>query len=159
MATSRWKPSVTVAAIVERDGRYLVVEEQTGDGLRLNNPAGHLEPGESPLQAVIRETLEETACRFMPAALVGVYLSRYQRPASSEDVTFLRLAYTGTVGAPEPGRALDHGILRTLWLTADEIRARLPEHRSPLVMKCIDDYVAGQRYPLSVVYAHPSVLA
>jgi 8-oxo-dGTP pyrophosphatase MutT (NUDIX family) len=157
MATSRWKPSVTVAAIVEQDGRYLLVEEQTAEGLRLNNPAGHLDPGESPLQAVIRETLEETACRFVPAALVGVYLSRHQRPASGEDVTFLRLAYTGTAGAPEPGCALDRDIVRTLWLSADELRACPERHRSPLLMRCIDDHRAGRRYPLELVSTDSSV--
>jgi phosphatase NudJ len=157
MVTSRWKPSVTVAAIVEREGRYLLVEEQTGDGLRLNNPAGHLEPGESPLQAVIREMLEETACRFVPTALVGVYLSRHQRPASGEDVTFLRLAYTGTADPPEPGRALDREIVRTLWLSASELRACPERHRSPLLMRCVDDHRAGRRYPLELVSADASV--
>jgi phosphatase NudJ len=157
MSTSRWKPSVTVAAIVEHDGRYLLVEEQTSDGLRLNNPAGHLEPGESALQAVIREALEETACRFTPTALVGLYLSRYQRPASGEDVTFLRLAYTGTVGAPESGRALDREIARTLWLSPDELRACPERHRSPLLMRCVDDHRAGRRFPLDLVRADPSI--
>jgi 8-oxo-dGTP pyrophosphatase MutT (NUDIX family) len=157
-----WKPNVTVAAVVERNGRFLLVEEDTPDGIRLNQPAGHLDPGETPLDGAIREALEETARVFTPCALLGIYMARSVSASSAsarEPVTYLRFAFVGTVGEAEPGRALDHGILRTLWLTADEIRARLAEHRSPLVMKCIDDYVAGQRFPLSVVYAHPSVVA
>ena len=157
-----WKPNVTVAAVVEHDGRFLLVEEDTPDGIRLNQPAGHLDPGETPLDGAIREALEETARVFTPRALLGIYMARSASagPASErEPVTYLRFAFVGTVGEAEPGRSLDHGIRRTLWLTADEIRARLAEHRSPLVMKCIDDYVAGQRFPLSVVYAHPSVVA
>jgi 8-oxo-dGTP pyrophosphatase MutT (NUDIX family) len=154
-----WKPNVTVAAVVERDGRFLLVEEETPDGIRLNQPAGHLDPGETPLDGAIREALEETACMFTPSALLGIYMARSLSATEREPVTYLRFAFVGTVSEPEPGRALDHGIVRTLWLTAGEIQARQPEHRSPLVMKCVDDYVAGQRYPLSVVYAHPSVQA
>lgn len=153
-----WKPNVTVAAVVERAGRFLLVEEDTADGLRLNQPAGHLDPGETPLDGAIREALEETARVFTPSALLGIYMARSLSAAEREPVTYLRFAFVGTVGEAEPGRTLDHGILRTLWLTADEVRARRPEHRSPLVMKCIDDYLAGQRYPLSLVYAHPSVV-
>jgi 8-oxo-dGTP pyrophosphatase MutT (NUDIX family) len=157
MSAPRWKPSVTVAAIIERDGRYLLVEEHTPEGLKLNNPAGHLDLGESPLQAVVRETLEETACDFNPDALLGIYLSRFVRPASGEDVTYLRLAFCGSVGEPQPGRALDDGIVRTLWLTADEIRAQADRLRSPLVQRCIDDHIAGRRYPLEVLSADASV--
>ena len=161
MSNARWKPSVTVAAVIEQDGRYLLVEEHTPDGLRLNNPAGHLDPGESPLQAVMRECLEETARHLVPQALLGLYLSRFVRPARhgqpAEDVTYLRLAYTGTVGEPVPGQALDTGIVRTLWLTPDEIRASAARHRSPLVMRCIDDHRAGVRHPLDVVWADPSL--
>ena len=154
-----WKPNVTVAAVAERDGRFLLVEEETPDGIRLNQPAGHLDPGETPLDGAIREALEETARVFTPTALLGIYMTRSPSARQPEAVTYLRFAFIGTVGEAEPDRALDHGILRTLWLTADEVRARLPEHRSPLVMKCIDDYLAGQRHPLSLVYTHPSVLA
>ena len=153
-ATPRWSPSVTVAAIIE-DGatppRFLLVEEHTPEGLKLNNPAGHLDPGESPQQGVVREALEETARVFTPRALLGVYLSRFVRPASGEDVTYLRLAYSGMVGDPMPGRALDNGIVRTLWLTVDELRASAPRHRSPLVLQCILDHLAGRSYPLEVV--------
>lgn len=154
-----WKPRVTVAVVVERDGRFLMVEEETSDGVRLNQPAGHLDPGETPLQGAVRETMEETAHPFTPTALLGIYISRSASNGDREDVTYVRFAFTGEVGAADAGRPLDAGILRALWLTADEIRARLTEHRSPLVMKCIDDYLAGQRYPLSLVFTHPSVLS
>ena len=156
---SPWKPSVTVAAIVERDGRFLMVEEETSDGIRLNQPAGHLDPGETLVQAAAREALEETAHPFTPSALLGVYVARSAGNGERDDVTYVRFAFTGELGAQEPGRALDDGILRTLWLSADEIRARAPQHRSPLVMKCVEDYLAGRRYPLSFIYTHPSVLA
>lgn len=161
MNPPRWKPSVTVAAIIERDGRFLLVEEQTPEGLRLNNPAGHLDPGESLLQAVQRECLEETACRFAPQALLGVYQSRFQRPARpghpAEDVSYLRFAFAGTVGEPEPGRALDQPIVRTLWLTTDEVRASVARHRSPLVLQCVEDHLAGHRERLDLVRVDPSV--
>jgi len=159
MAQQRFRPGVTVAAIIESGGRYLLVEEHTPEGLRLNNPAGHLEQGESPLQAVCREALEETACRFEPEALVGVYLSRFQRQATGEDVTYVRFAYAGRIGAPEPGHVLDSGIVRTLWLTPAEIRAERARHRSPLLMRCIDDHRAGQRFPLALVHADPTLWA
>lgn len=154
-----WKPNVTVAAVIERDGRFLLVEEETPEGIRLNQPAGHLDPGESPVDGAIRETLEETACEFAPSALLGIYMARSDSARAGVPVTYLRFAFVGTVGEAAPGRSLDNGILRTLWLTADEVRARGPMHRSPLVMKCIDDYLGGQRYPLSLVYSHPSVTA
>jgi 8-oxo-dGTP pyrophosphatase MutT (NUDIX family) len=155
--SARWKPSVTVAAVIERAGRFLLVEEHTPEGLRLNNPAGHLDPGESPQQGVVREVLEETACPFTPQCFVGVYLSRYQRPARGEDVTYLRMAYAGSVGDPEPGRALDTGIVRTVWMTLDELRASRERHRSALVLQCIEDYLAGKRYPLDAVVADDTV--
>jgi len=147
---------VTVAAVIERDGRYLLVEEHTPEGLRLNNPAGHLDPGESPADGAAREALEETAHRFTPTALVGVYLSRFQR--GDDDITYLRLAFCGTLGEAEPGRALDHGIVRTLWMTPQEIRDSADRHRSPLVLRCLEDHLAGRRFPLDLVYTDPSVL-
>ena len=163
MSSPRWSPSVTVAAVVERAGRYLVVEEMTPEGLRLNNPAGHLDPGETLQQAVARECLEETACSFVPQALVGVYLSRFVRPAAADrpaqDVTYLRFAYCGSVGEPEPGRALDTPVLRTLWLTPDELRASADRHRSPLLLRCMEDHLAGRRYPLDAVGADASLFA
>jgi 8-oxo-dGTP pyrophosphatase MutT (NUDIX family) len=154
-----WKPSVTVAAVVERNGRFLMVEEETPDGVRLNQPAGHLDPGESLVEAAAREAIEETAHPFRPMALLGVYVARSLSRDEPEGVTYVRFAFTGELGPQEAGRALDDGILRVLWLAADEIRAREREHRSPLVMKCVDDYLAGRRFPLDFVYTHASALA
>ena len=153
----RWKPSVTVAAIIEREGRFLLVEEHTPEGLKLNNPAGHLDPGESPQQGAVREALEETGRVFMPDRVVGIYLARFQRPARGEDVTYLRFAFGGRAGEPDPARALDTGIVRTLWMTLDEVRASQERHRSALVLRCIEDFVAGKSYPLDLVYCDPSV--
>lgn len=155
--TPRWKPNVTVAAIVEHDGRYLLVEEQTSDGLLLNNPAGHLDPGESPLQAVVREAREETAREFTPQAFLGVYLSRFRRTRTGEDVTYVRLAFAGSVGEADPGLALDTGIVGTVWMTLEEVRASCSRHRSPLVLRCIEDHAAGRRLPLEAVATDPSV--
>jgi phosphatase NudJ len=155
----RFKPNVTVAAIIERDGRFLLVEEESADGLKLNNPAGHIEPGESPVQGCAREALEETGRMFEATALVGVYLARARRESTGEDITYLRFAFCGDCGEPDPARALDAGIVRTLWMTADEIRASAQRHRSPLLVRCIEDYLAGQRHPLSLVYTDPSVTA
>ena len=154
----RWKPSVTVAAIVERDGRFLLVEEHTPEGLRLNNPAGHLDPGESPAEGCAREALEETAHPFTPTALVGVYLSRFQREASGEDITYLRFAFCGTLGELQLDRSLDTGIVRTLWMTPDEIRASSDRHRSPLVLRCMEDYLVGQRFPMALIYTDAAVM-
>ena len=154
----RFQPRVTVAAVIERNGRFLLIEEETSDGLRLNNPAGHLDPGEAPAEGCARETLEETAHRFTPKALVGVYLSRTERP-NGEDVTYMRLAFCGELGEPEPDRPLDTGIVRTLWMTVAQIRASADRHRSPLLLRCVEDYLAGQRYPLSLVYTDASVYA
>jgi ADP-ribose pyrophosphatase YjhB (NUDIX family) len=153
----RWKPNVTVAAIIERDGHYLLIEERTAEGLKLNNPAGHLEAAESPQQAVVREALEETMRAFTPEALLGVYLSRHQHAASGEDITYMRFAYCGTVGDELPGRALDAGIVRSLWMTAEEIRASRDRHRSPLLLRCVQDHLAGVRYPLGLVATDASV--
>jgi phosphatase NudJ len=155
----RFKPNVTVAAIIERDGRFLLVEEESADGLKLNNPAGHIEQGESPVQGCVREALEETGRVFEATSLVGVYLARARRDSTGDDVTYLRFAFCGTCGEPDPSRALDTGIVRTLWMTADEIRASAARHRSPLLLRCIEDYPAGKRYPLSLVYTDASVAA
>jgi 8-oxo-dGTP pyrophosphatase MutT (NUDIX family) len=154
---NRWRPSVTVAAVIERDGRFLMIEEETSEGLKINNPAGHLEPGETPAEGCAREAMEETAWHFRPTALLGVYISRFQRSVTGEDITYLRFAFTGEVGHEEKGRALDHGIVRTMWMTPEELRATADRHRSPLVLRCLEDYLAGVRYPLSAVYCDPSV--
>jgi 8-oxo-dGTP pyrophosphatase MutT (NUDIX family) len=157
----RWKPSVTVAAVIERDGRFLLVEEHTPEGLRLNNPAGHLDPGESPAEGCARETLEETTHSFRPTALVGVYLSRFQRPDTQagtvQDITYLRFAFCGELGEAQAGRALDAGIVRTLWMSPDEIRASKARHRSPLLLQCMEDYLAGQRHALDLIYTDAAV--
>ena len=165
---------MTVAAVIARDfngtPKFLLVEEHTRDGLKLNNPAGHLDPGESPAQGCARETLEETAFHFTPTALVGVYLSRFQRPfeqatagkapeETQEDITYLRFAFCGQLGNQVAGQALDEGIVRTVWLTADEIRASTAMHRSPLLLRCMEDYLAGKRHPLDLITTDNSVFA
>ncbi len=142
-----WKPNVTVAAIVEKAGRFLLVEERVDGQTVLNQPAGHLDEGESLLTAVIRETLEETAWHFVPEALLGIY--RWPHPSNS--ATYLRFAFIGAVSRHEKGKLLDHGILRALWLTAEEVGQQRERHRSPQVQRCIDDYRAGARYPLSLL--------
>ncbi|TRZ68625.1 MAG: NUDIX hydrolase [Rhodocyclaceae bacterium] len=142
-----WKPNVTVAAVIERAGRFLVVEEETDDGIRLNQPAGHLDAGESLPAACARETLEEAAWHFAPTALIGVY--QWRRPAG--DLTYLRFAFSGELGEHQAGRALDTGILQALWLTPAELEAMRDRHRSPLVMQCVADYVAGRRFPLDLI--------
>jgi phosphatase NudJ len=155
LSQERWKPAVTVAAIIERDGRFLLVEEHTADGLKLNNPAGHLDAGESPVQGCVREALEETTHRFTPTALLGVYLSRSIKPG--QDVTYLRLAFRGELGDAVPGAELDKGIVRTLWMTPDEIRASAARHRSPLLLECMEDYLRGQCLPLTCIYTDDTV--
>jgi 8-oxo-dGTP pyrophosphatase MutT (NUDIX family) len=154
-----WRPSVTVAAVIEHNGKFLLVEEDTADGVRLNQPAGHLDPKESLIDAAVRETLEETARNFTPSGFLGAYMSRYMSARTQEDVTYVRFAFIGTAGEQIPGRKLDKEIRRTLWISADELRAVPDLHRSPLVMRCVDDYLAGRRLPLDAVYMHESVLA
>ncbi len=144
-----WKPNVTVAALIEREGRFLLVEEETGEGIRINQPAGHLDQGESLIAACARETLEETAWHFKPASLVGIY--QWTRPAG--DITYLRFAFCGALGAHEEDRLLDTGILRALWLTPAEIEVARERHRSPLVMQCVADYLAGRRFPLDLIHS------
>lgn len=160
--TNRWKPSATVAAVIEKNGKFLLVEEHTPEGLRLNNPAGHLDEGESLVDACRRETLEETSYHFTPQELVGVYMSRFQRAATArravQDVTYLRFAFCGSLGELQTGRQLDAGIVRTLWLSVDEIRASTSRHRSGLVLQCIADYLTGQRFPLSLIHTDQSVI-
>lgn len=142
-----WKPNVTVAAVVERDGRFLMVEEETPEGLRLNQPAGHLEPGESLLAAATRETFEETAHAFTAEALVGIY--HWQMPQS--DVTYLRFTFAGTVGSRVAYAQLDTGIVRTLWMTIEELRQCRERHRSPLVLRSVEDWLSGRRFGLDLL--------
>ena len=151
-----WKPSVTVAAVIERDGRFLLIEEETSEGVKLNQPAGHLDPHESLQQAVVREVLEETAHDFTPTALVGMYMSRYCSKRRGTDVTYLRFTFCGTAGK-EHDVPLDDGIIRTLWMTRAEIAASEQRHRSPIVLRCVDDYLAGLRAPLALLHTHASV--
>ena len=142
-----WNPEVTVAAIVEKDGRFLMVEERAGGRLVLNQPAGHLEDRETLLEAVIRETREETAWRFHPEALVGVYL--WRNPA--DERSFLRFAFCGSVDDHQPTRPLDIGIVRTAWMSHEQLLAQTPRLRSPMVMRCLDDFLRGSRQPLESV--------
>lgn len=158
MNAPRWKPSVTVAAVIAQGGRYLLVEERTAAGLQLNQPAGHLEPHESPQQGAVREALEETGRVFTPEALLGVYMAA-SHDARGEPTTWLRFAYCGRAGEADPARPLDDGIVRTLWMTLEEVRASVARHRSPLVLRCIEDHAAGQRHPMAVVFTDESVIA
>jgi len=138
---------VTVAALAERAGRFLVVEESIGGKLVLNQPAGHLEPGETLVQAVARETREETAWRFAPQALLGVYLWQPVQGTTA----FLRFAFAGTVSDHDAAQSLDAGIVRTHWLTRAELAAREAQLRTPLVLRCVDDYLSGRRLPLDAI--------
>ena len=142
-----WKPDVTVAAVIERNGKFLLVEEETSQGVRFNQPAGHLEADESLLDAVKREVLEESAYHFVPQHLLGIY--RWH--SADSDTTYLRFAFTGAIAGHEAGRPLDSGILQTVWLTSDEIRAIRSRHRSPLILRCVEDHIAGKRYPLELL--------
>ncbi len=142
-----WKPNVTVAAVIEQDGKFLLVEEQTKQGLRFNQPAGHWEPGETLLAGAAREVLEESAYEFEPQHLLGVY--RWHSTLSN--TTFLRFAFSGRILSHHPERMLDKGIVRAVWMTPDEIRATQTRHRSPLILRCIEDYLAGKRYPMELI--------
>lgn len=149
MATDWKPPSVTVAAVIEREGRFLMVEEEH-DGRRVyNQPAGHLDPGESLVAACAREVMEETAHRFTPQSLVGIYRWLY----APRDITFIRFTFAGRVDGFEAGRALDTDIIAAHWFTREELAASVAMHRTPLVMSCIDDYLAGKRFALDV-FAH-----
>jgi len=154
-----WKPNATVAAVVERDGRLLMVEEDTPDGLRLNQPAGHLDPGETLQQAAVRETLEETGWSVEPVAMLGLYMARYVSARAGVDVTYLRHAFVCRPMSQDAGRALDTGIVRALWMTPAEILACADRHRSPLVSRTVADWLAGRRFPLDLVWTDPGVLA
>ncbi len=143
-----WKPEVTVAAVIERSGRFLLVEERIRGRLVLNQPAGHLEDGETLLDAVVRETLEETAWRFTPDSLLGIYQWR-----SPRGHTTLRFAFTGTVQGHDAARPLDPPIVTTHWFAREDIAQRAARLRTPLVLRCIDDWLAGRRLPLDALTA------
>ncbi|MCE1240814.1 MAG: NUDIX hydrolase [Azonexaceae bacterium] len=142
-----WKPNVTVAAVVQRDGKFLLVEEETDAGLAFNQPAGHLEEGESLVDAVVREALEETAYHFRPTHLVGIY--QWKHPVKA--LTYLRFAFGGELRGYEAGRPLDDGIVGARWLTLDEVKATQARHRSPLILRCCEDLLAGRHYPLDLL--------
>jgi 8-oxo-dGTP pyrophosphatase MutT (NUDIX family) len=141
------RPAVTVATVVERDGRYLMVEEETRAGRKLNQPAGHLESGESIAAGAARETLEETGWRVRPTEVIGIYTWT----AADNGATFVRFTYAAEILGHDAGRALDHGIVQALWLTYDELTARRADHRTPLVLRCVDDHRAGRRWPAGLI--------
>jgi 8-oxo-dGTP pyrophosphatase MutT (NUDIX family) len=145
-----WKPHVTVAAVVERDGKFLLVEEETDEGIQFNQPAGHLEHGETLEEAVVREVLEETGYAFAPRFLVGIHHWRHP----GKDFTYLRFAFGGEITGYDVGRALDAGIIGPRWFTFDEIRANADRHRSPMILSCIEDWQSGRRHPLELVTYH-----
>ena len=145
----QWKPNATVAAIAENEGRFLLVEENINDKLVFNQPAGHLEHGETIIEAVKREVLEETAWEFEPEYLVGVYL--YPNP-NNADITYLRFCFYGHCSNEHKGQTLDDGIVRAAWLSREEIKNEQERMRSPLVEQCIDDYLNGNRYPLDIIH-------
>jgi 8-oxo-dGTP pyrophosphatase MutT (NUDIX family) len=159
MREDQWKPNVTVAAVIRRDGRYLLVEEETAEGVRFNQPAGHLEDGESLLEAVIRETLEESRYVFRPSALVGIY--QWPRPPgegarrAQDRITYLRFAFAGEIVGEEKDRPLDVGIIAPRWFSLEEVKASAARHRSPLVLQCIEDLAAGKSYPLELIRHYP----
>jgi 8-oxo-dGTP pyrophosphatase MutT (NUDIX family) len=146
-----WKPELTVAAIVAERGRFLIVEERVERQLVFNQPAGHVEDGESLLDAVVRETLEETASIFVPDSLVGIYLWKNPRNGRS----YLRVAFTGSLTGHDPARPLDAGIVRTHWFSRGQLLAHRARLRSPLVMRCVDDWLAGARFPLALLQQLP----
>jgi ADP-ribose pyrophosphatase YjhB (NUDIX family) len=141
------RPDLTVAAVVEREGQFLLVEERVANRMVFNQPAGHVERGETLVKAVVRETLEETAWQFKPEALVGIYL--WEQPERQR--SFLRVTFCGQVSGHDPQRRLDRGIERAVWMTREQVVMRSARMRSPMVLKCIDDYLAGRRYPMDVV--------
>lgn len=146
-----WKPDVTVAAVIESEGRFLLIEERIGRRLVFNQPAGHLEANESLEKAVIRETLEETAWHFAPEAVTGIYL--WQQPDKSR--SFLRIAFCGRVTQHDSQRRLDRGIRRAVWLTRTQVLERGNRLRSPMVLRCIDDYLHGSRHSLDLLKHFP----
>ena len=143
-----WKPHVTVAAVIERDGKFLMVEEIVNGKTVYNQPAGHLENDESLINAVIREVLEETAWEFRPEQIIGIYRQRTE----SSDRTYLRICFSGQCIKHFPEQALDKGILSAPWLSHDELIARQDKLRSPMVIKCINDYLTGQNYPMELIH-------
>ena len=146
----RWKPNVTVAAVVEREQKFLLVEENADNHIVFNQPAGHLEKNESLIDAVKREVLEETAWEFIPQAIVGVYMY----PNQHSDITYLRICFSGTCENHHPEQALDEGIIQAVWLSKEEIRENNDKMRSQMVPQCINDYLSGKNYPLDLINSY-----
>ena len=146
--TDIWRPHVVAATVIERDGRFLFVEESIEGRTVINQPAGHLDPGETLAAAAARETLEETGWTVRIDDLIGIYLLETATPGK----TFLRFCFAGTVQSHDPSRRLDQEIVQALWFNRDELAARAPQLRSPLVLRAVDDYLAGQRYPLALLH-------
>lgn len=144
----QWKPNVTVAAIVEKDGRFLLVEEYADDALVYNQPAGHLEKNETLIEAIRREVREETAYDFTPEAISGVYLYSNQK----QDITYLRVCFIGRCDRHYPDQPLDEGIMRAVWLSREELEADANRLRSDMVLRCIRDYQSGQTFPLDLLH-------
>lgn len=142
-----WKPHATVASVIERDGLFLMVEERIKGKAVYNQPAGHLDPDESLIEASVRETREETAWHFQPEYITGIY--RWPQPETQR--SFLRVAFTGTCSDHKPEQALDDGIIQAVWLSRDELASQAEKLRSPMVLRCIDDYLEGKRYPLDLL--------
>lgn len=142
-----WKPHATVAAVIEQDNRFLIIEEEVAGEIQYNQPAGHVEDGESFIDAVVRETLEEAARDFTPDFVTGVYL--WKHPGNQE--SFLRIAFSGQVSAHYPDQELDDGIISTHWMSRDDVAVLGDRLRSPMVLHCIDDYIAGKQYPLDLL--------
>jgi 8-oxo-dGTP pyrophosphatase MutT (NUDIX family) len=142
-----WRPDLAAAAIVQRDNRFLIVEECIRGTLLFNQPAGHVDDGESIIDAVVRETLEETAWHFVPRALLGIYL--WRNPDNGHSI--LRVAITGEVTSHDAGRKLDEPVIAAHWLEREALLAQPGKLRSPLVMRCIDDHLGGQRHELSAL--------
>ena len=143
-----WKPHTTVAAVIEKDGKFLIVEEESEGKVVYNQPAGHLDEDESLIQAVIRETLEETAWHFKPENIIGVY--QYKSPGNG--TTYIRFCFSGQCNQHEPDRKLDDGIVRAIWMSYEELVREKDKLRSPMVLHCIDDYLAGKQYPLELIW-------
>ena len=142
-----WKPHVTVAAVIKKDNKFLLVEEQTSNGLAFNQPAGHLEKGEDIITAVKREVNEETAWQFEPEHIISIQLWR----KNPDFPTFLRVSFAGNVHSYNSDQTLDNDIIATHWLKRNEIAAKKSQLRSPLVLTTVDSYLAGEQYPLSLL--------
>jgi len=144
--TDRWAPRATVATVVEQDGRVLLVEERIDGRAVLNQPAGHLEPGESLAEAALRETLEESGWTVELTGLIGCY--QWTAP---DGTAFLRFCFAARPLQHDPARPLDSGIERALWLHPDALRAAPERLRSPLVLQAVEDHLGGRRHPLDVL--------